>query len=463
VCGPCEGVGGIATGNKNDQITLTTCSVVANKSGVDPATLKKPVWGTRWTAEDYNEILIGPKLDPFCFQVFPGNSSAGDLCYRHDYGKQTYDMDKAGALREDLTLDTKVGKVQSSVIHQGKNFWVVNKFPWYAAGIHQCVCTEAHEGADKSKPAVYPIQFNWTKQLFFVGREHIGVEYINQKFILDHWAFGPHHVWSDPYTGTILRLWQPFNGLQVFPNGTADGPIDEKLFAELPPLLCKKKGGAAFRIKCDDNGMPQTKKSLEAHKAKFHAMPKEAHTEDDMKRAVEVVPRAEYRGDTFSNMSMTLNKWLLSSVAVKPCDKFTAKELQELSAMLYLARNTKLDNVYQGVTDNRRLRGSLKDLKEKWAGLNKAVAAHEESDKLHTMQRDGHCHETVMWYVHHLSEDVKKVLAESGVEIPLLAYDNHLNTCDVNDADATKAKVCQHYQETVTCFSCHSNSRPSIH
>ena len=32
---------------------------------------------------------------------------------------------------------------------------------------------------------------------------------------LDHWAYGPHHLWSYPESGQILRMWQPFNGLQV--------------------------------------------------------------------------------------------------------------------------------------------------------------------------------------------------------------------------------------------------------
>jgi hypothetical protein len=30
---------------------------------------------------------------------------------------------------------------------QGDNFWVVNHLPWYAGGVHQCVCTHIREGA----------------------------------------------------------------------------------------------------------------------------------------------------------------------------------------------------------------------------------------------------------------------------------------------------------------------------
>jgi hypothetical protein len=120
--------------------------VVNNASGIPSASLIKPVWGQKWKASNYNEILIGPKRDPFCFQIFPGNTSDGTLCYRHDSGSQTYDMSGGmkgpHTLLEDLTLHSVVGDVGSKVIHQGQHFWVVNKFPWYAAGVHQCICTE---------------------------------------------------------------------------------------------------------------------------------------------------------------------------------------------------------------------------------------------------------------------------------------------------------------------------------
>merc|ERR1711907_100581 len=406
VCGACEGYGGIPTGDDNDEITLTTCEIEANASSIDPSTLIKPNWATKWFADGYNEIIIGAHRDPFCFQVFPGNTSEGTLCYRHDSGQQSYDMQGGESgphtLYEDLTLDTKVGSVESKVIHQGKAFWVVNHFPWYALGVHQCICTEAHEGADKAQPGVYPVQYNWTQQMFYIGREKIGVEYGVGEMTLDHWAFGPHHVWSVPETGKAIRMWQPFNGLQVFPNGTdSTVGMDDKVFDDIPPALCKKQGGAAFRIKCTDDGLPQNSASLEATKKHFEQMPKDTSTASDIARAHQVVPGSGYKGVDFQNMSLTLNKYLAVSAAVKPCDQFSAKELQELSAMLFLARDAKLDAVYANVADNRRLRGELEDLQKTWAGLNEAVGAHPNRDAMHTIQRDGHCHEAVMWYVHH--------------------------------------------------------------
>jgi hypothetical protein len=463
-CGPCEGVGGLATGDDNKDITLTTCEIVANASSIDPKTLIKPVWSTKWHADKYNEILIGPKRDPFCFQIFPGNTSDGNLCYRHDAGTQDYDMSKGAAgphtLREDLTLYTKVGEVQSKVIHQGQNFWVVNKFPWYAAGIHQCICTQAHEGADPSKPGVYPVQFNWTQQMYFIGREKIGIEYMapGTTMVLDHWAFGPHHVWSVPATGKTVRMWQPFNGLQVFTNGTDDASgLDPTIFDDQPPAICKK-GGATFRIKCTDDGLPQKKISVGEQRTKVANLAKNTNT--NTARAIEKVPRAQYKGSTFSNMSNTLNMWLAASAAVKPCDEWSAQELQELSATLYLARDLQLDQVYAKAIDKRRLRMDLSELQKTWSSLNKAVEGHVDRDTLHKIQRDGHCHEAVMWYVHHLSEDVKKVLGETGVEIPLLSYKSHMPHCKATK-DHAHGRVCSHYQETVTCASCHSNALPS--
>merc|ERR1711990_714330 len=188
---------------------------------------------------------------------------------------QTYDMTPGGAkaLRDDLTLFSSVGHIKSTVIAQGLNLWIVNQFPWYAAGTHQCICTNVHQGSDPTSPFLYPIQYNWTQNMHYIAREKIGVEYMNEVMTLDHWAYGPHHVWSVPETGKTVRMWQPYNGLQTFPNGTdsAEG-LDPTVFEDIPPALCKKVGGAAFRIKCTDDGLPQNSTTLEAHKKKLQTM-----------------------------------------------------------------------------------------------------------------------------------------------------------------------------------------------
>ena len=96
-----------------------------------------------------------------------------------------------------------------------ENFWIVNENPWYAFGVHQCICTNVREGGAAGEEFMYPIMYNWTDQMSFIGRELIGIEYVDETRVLDHWAFGPHHAWSDPETGATIRMWQPYNGLQI--------------------------------------------------------------------------------------------------------------------------------------------------------------------------------------------------------------------------------------------------------
>ena len=70
------GIGGIPTGSENDQITLTSCTVLGGPEDYpDPHPI---VWGTQWTLPLAYEILIGQKNDPFCFQTFPGADSVGE-------------------------------------------------------------------------------------------------------------------------------------------------------------------------------------------------------------------------------------------------------------------------------------------------------------------------------------------------------------------------------------------------
>eukprot|EP00854_Cymbomonas_tetramitiformis_P025412 gene25412-31031_t len=397
----CEGVGGIPTGDENDEITLTSCTPVANASQIDPASLIKPVWASEWTVLNYHEVLIGKKNDPFCFQTFPGNDSAGKLCYRYEYGVQTYDFRHARALREDLVVPTVLGTLQTELLHHGQYMWVVNHFPWYELGIHQCICVQVSGGSyghqNTSKKAIYPVQKNWTDQMFYIGREKLGVEYIDKVELLDHWAFGPHHVWSRPANGTIVRMWQPFNGLQVFvePSGTNPGTVDPQKFADIPPSYCKK-GGSPFRINCNDTGYyvaPKKDVSSTCSKdANCEATPA------DFKRARTRKPRDEYRASSFVNMSMTLNKWLTSgSAPVKECSEFDFEELHGLEAALYLLRDSQLDEVYQKVTDNRRaFNSTLADFQKTWTELQALTVGHKNQTQLVGVIRDSLCHEVVM-------------------------------------------------------------------
>ena len=63
-----------------------------------------------------------------------------------------------------------------------------------------------------------------------------------------------------------------------------------------------------------------------------------------------------------------------------------------------------------------------------------------------------------MWYTHHLTESVKKALADShtGLTLPLLSLKRH--DCNGPAYDKVPASVCRAYEDRVSCASCHSDS-----
>lgn len=240
-CGPCEGVGGLVWGDRQDQIDYTSCSVVSGPDAIPRDELPTPVWGTFFQNPGYSEILIGEKADPFCLQPIPGKNPNANFCYRPEEGTIYYDMEHAMAIQIDLNLQI-LGipkNVSSVMIHQGTDFWIANKL-WL--GSELCICVKFKH--------LYPLNSRWVETGTYVARERIMVEYLWEEMTLDHWIAGPHHFWTDIDTGIVVRMWQPFNGLEV---------IDPRSREELtkvitfPPPMCKK-GGAAFRINCDDEG-----------------------------------------------------------------------------------------------------------------------------------------------------------------------------------------------------------------
>jgi len=441
-CGPCEGIGGIPT--SDDDYTPTTCEVTKNATDVN--TPVRPVWGSQWMVDPYFEVLIGKKTDPFCFSVIPSNDSVGELCYRADYGQQYYDVGgDSGSLRFDLNSKTVVGNITSKIIHKDTNFWIVNKFPWYAAGVHQCICSQVREGGEDGNKLMYPVNPDWTDQMFYIGREKIGIEYTGTTQELEHWAFGPHHLWSTVDSGEIIRMWQPFNGLQVFPSGTNRVEQDQSLFED-PPPECKKDGGALFRVKCTDEGYPQTEEEFQAQ---FPI------SKTDKARAVEPVPRTNFKGDDFESMGNVLNGWLQDGdVETRACSEWTVTELQQLQSILYLARHAEFDEIYNEVDDNRRMRKDWDEIEKDWAALNELLKDEGEDHVAHAIRRDGHCHEAVLWYVHHLTADIKQLMSDSGVVIPLLSLAPHSEPHV--GADNAHKQAHAVYQEQVTCSSCHA-------
>ena len=46
---------------------------------------------------------------------------------------------------------------------------------------------------------------NYVVIIVSMFREIIGIEYLNEVREMNHWAFGPHHMWTDIVTGDIIR------------------------------------------------------------------------------------------------------------------------------------------------------------------------------------------------------------------------------------------------------------------
>lgn len=425
----------------------TTCEIVA--TDVDKSTLIQPKWGADFTETKSHEILIGQKDDPSCFKSFPRNTSHGIHCYKPQEVIYWNDMVVKKAFKEvanqggNLGVD---GNVTSTITHQGPNMWIANIMP---DGTTLTICVQPTNGADHSGRllGVAPVQYNWTDNLMWVAREKVGVEYIWETMTLDHWAFGPHHVWTDPETGIIVRMWQPYNGLEVFEPGTFTHGHDASQFADLSvdgstaPKEARP-GGSDFRITCTDDGFPKVTPPPAARTNP--AAPGEgAATSSDLRRARAKVPRDAYKGDDFSSMSSSLNKWLLKHAPnSRSCDEWTVEELQKLQHFLLFLRDPQLDALYQSTQDKRALA-----VDQEWALLNELAAKDPELARIH---RDGHCHEAVMWYVHHLPETLKDEL-KGQISLPLLTDARH---------QSSDHPVLRAYEEKVTCQDCHSAVYP---
>merc|ERR1712228_937343 len=106
----------------------------------------------------------------------------------------------------------------------------------------------------------------------------------------------------------------------------------------------------------------------------------------------------------------------------RECDTFTVEELQNIQIMLFMLRDPDLDTVYQDANDARRIRhNDIKAMSVEWEDLNNVAAADPDLARMH---RDGHCHEAVMWYVHHLPQKMKALIKDKAA-LPLLSAMRH--------------------------------------
>lgn len=175
----------------------------------------------------------------------------------------------------------------------------------------------------------------------------------------------------------------------------------------------------------------------------------------DLERAKERVPRAEWKGHTFSEMSAVLTGSLRrSGHRVKHCAEWSVEDLRELQLRLHDEADPEFLAVYDANRDNRRQRfQTAEDWKAHWAELD-AVAAEAPED-LREMRRDGLCHEVVMKWAHHLPLQTQHRLRDAGVEIPSLPERRHETAESPFHSNAGR-RLMEEYKQQVSCQQCHS-------
>jgi hypothetical protein len=137
---------------------------------------------------------------------------------------------------------------------------------------------------------------------------------------------------------------------------------------------------------------------------------------------------------------------------VKPCSEWTAEELQELQAELFVHRVEEFDELYSSSSDNRRmLRSSLEEHQSHWGTMNQLAS---ENPHMADMLRDGHCHEAVMWLVHHVPAPEQHTVF-SRRPIPTLGAVQH--QCPENPSNSEQV-LCDNYKDTYSCAICHSGT-----
>jgi len=450
-CGPCEGLGGPAWGDKNEQIKLPKCSPIT--VGENDTAPVHPAWASmggngKFSIENDRFIMIGKKTDPFCFSFFPSNNSAGNQCYRRQTGKFQVDMSgEQKSVRYDLNLHipwpsdrfSLFGNISTTIFHHGPNMWIVNNL--YNL-MKQCVCVQplsggSGTGGSHNPTPIFPVMHNWTDHLTYLAREKLEIEYGVGEMEVDHWTYGPHHAWTPVGSNEIVRMWQPYNGFEVFePGAFKPGHVDAMDFMDMvPPPQCKKDGGALARITCTDDGFPTNKSERESIPADTA----------DIRRARTKVPREHAKATTFGGVTQSLNNFVRQYKNVKECSEWTTLELQRFQAMMMMLKSAELNDLYMASGDARALRGDEDTHGFRWERLNNLASILGAED----VQRDGHCHEAVMWFVHHVPETLRNHVADA-MAVPLLPYTQH--SCD------EKHEVCEEYLKQVSCQDCHRDA-----
>lgn len=161
-------------------------------------------------------------------------------------------------------------------------------------------------------------------------------------------------------------------------------------------------------------------------------------------------------------MGRVLNTHLRAKngLATRPCNTFSIDDLQSLLRRFQSLAHPQLLTIYTEQRDRRQTsRGE--DVNRK--NLLTQLAAHvRRNASLGDVLRDGHCHEVVMTYVHHLASEAQRTLAaEHTFVLPLLPEHAHVRSPSAHNAGPEK-DVYDSYAAAVSCQVCHSGVAPSM-
>jgi hypothetical protein len=181
-----------------------------------------------------------------------------------------------------------------------------------------------------------------------------------------------------------------------------------------------------------------------------HYLPHAEPSTTDLRRAKQAKPGPVFAGSNFLESMQVLNKALKTSATnTKSCSAFSLAELHEVRARLLEARAPQLDAVYRAAADTRSMaHEDAKSLQEEHE-MNLALSAARPD--LQAKLRDGACHETIMWFVHHLTESARQEIGNT-VTLPLLPEQQHH---EPKQDDSEAADVHKRYDEQISCAICH--------
>eukprot|EP01097_Dermamoeba_algensis_P004617 TRINITY_DN2994_c0_g1_i1.p1 TRINITY_DN2994_c0_g1~~TRINITY_DN2994_c0_g1_i1.p1 ORF type:complete len:469 (-),score=90.98 TRINITY_DN2994_c0_g1_i1:27-1433(-) len=166
-------------------------------------------------------------------------------------------------------------------------------------------------------------------------------------------------------------------------------------------------------------------------------------------------PRPPFRGDDMESMSNALNKVLSghSFMRLKDCSEFDLDDLFKIQKAIVGSSHPHFQKVYSSKKDRRAMAvNSVEELIEREKNHRELL---EEAPHLTAMTRDGRCHETIMWYVHHLTEEAQVELRKKYT-LPRLPTKRHLTTKHKRSDRSATATLVKNYDDSLSCVSCHT-------